>query len=158
MKVIFRNTNVVFQSTKERVFVTPEITSADYVNVWSQYGYYFSKNTQSQYGRTMKLVKCNVLAGHTYKFKGYTTPQGTSYPFVLSTSNVAKATLEGMTEQNVPLSGGFYHPDITQRPVTSVDPYEATFTSEQNGVCYFFILVREESGWKTNWYLEDITE
>ena len=124
----------------------------------TQYGYYFQVKTSQE--MLITLIKSPVISGHTYHLKGTLYGSaGSQYSFLLSTSDYSAADAQAWgTEQYIKDNNGFYYPQDEQASSTGAVSVEETFTASQSGFCYMLVLQSQLSGWKTDWYLEDITE
>lgn len=142
---------------KVQNFVSYTDLSAPRMPSHTQYGYYFILKAEGTAPCT--LVKLPVVAGHTYKIVGTLYGvAGTQYLYILSTSDysVSDAEAWGTTEKYIKDDNGFYYPQ-EQTASATYTTVEDTFTPEQSGFCYMFVLESELSDWKNSWYLEDIT-
>ena len=122
----------------------------------TQYGYYLQLKTGENHPST--VVKLPVVAGHTYKIVGTLYGSaGSQYSYILSTSDYSASDAAAWgTESYIKDNNGFYYPQ-GQTASTTPTTVEDTFTPEQSGFCYMFVLESELSDWKNSWYLEDIT-
>lgn len=142
--------------TPTRNFVQYTDLNVRRLTVHSQYGYYFSKNENLNFVNT--IVKSPVVQGHTYRLVGYLWGEDdTRHSFILSAEDISAETIQAVTDQHYRLASGFYYPEDESASAT-LQKVDHNFTAEQNGFCYMIVRVSELTGWKTDWYLEDVTQ
>ena len=145
-----------YAPTPTRNFVQYTDLDVRRLTVHSQYGYYFSKNNNANFVNT--IVKSPVIQGHTYRLVGYLWGEDdTRHSFILSAEDISAETIQAVTDQHYKLASGFYYPEDESASAT-LQKVDKNFTAEQNGFCYMIVKVSELTGWKTDWYLEDVTQ